>query len=74
LPKNTAEIVVIRPTHNQRVDYSSKKRPFLVAQLCCSNIPFLLEAAAVLATFAPHSHNVSMLMGITHLPPTCNAK
>ncbi|CSC55275.1 Uncharacterised protein [Vibrio cholerae] len=30
-----------------------KKRPFPVAQLCCSNIPFLLEAAAVLATFAP---------------------
>ncbi|PAS42383.1 hypothetical protein CGT68_03220 [Vibrio cholerae] len=33
-----------------------KKRPFPVAQLCCSNIPFLLEAAAVLATFAPPIH------------------
>ncbi|PVX18982.1 hypothetical protein DD564_14905, partial [Vibrio cholerae O1 biovar El Tor] len=30
-----------------------KKRPLQVAQLCCPKIPLLLEAAAVLATFAP---------------------
>ncbi|OXX73000.1 hypothetical protein B9J87_07075 [Vibrio sp. V19_P1S1T109] len=32
-------------------------------------IPFLLEAAAVLATFV-----CLCLLGLTHLPPTCNSK
>ncbi|HAD43955.1 MAG TPA: hypothetical protein DCF97_12655 [Plesiomonas shigelloides] len=42
-------------------------------------IPFLLEAAAVLATFV-HSNHISLHIaclcswGFTHLPPTCNFK
>jgi len=40
-----------------------------------SNIPFLLEVAAVLATFAHPNHIVCLCSwGLTHLPPTCNSK
>ncbi|PWY33235.1 hypothetical protein VV86_14935 [Vibrio vulnificus] len=41
--------------------------------LCC--IPFLLEAAAVLAAFV-HPNHIAYLCswGFTHLPPTCNFK
>ncbi|AVQ87371.1 hypothetical protein C7R88_08760 [Plesiomonas shigelloides] len=36
-------------------------------------IPFLLEAAAVLATFVHPNHIVCLCSwGFTHLPPTCN--
>ncbi|RBM25546.1 hypothetical protein DLR59_14695 [Vibrio tarriae] len=39
------------------------------------NIPFLLEAAAVLATFVHPNHIVYLCSwGLTHLPPTCNSK
>ncbi|RBM24811.1 hypothetical protein DLR59_17820 [Vibrio tarriae] len=39
------------------------------------NIPFLLEAAAVLATFVHLNHIVYLRSwGLTHLPPTCNSK
>ncbi|MVC38117.1 hypothetical protein C1Y48_15040 [Vibrio cholerae] len=38
-------------------------------------IPFLLEAAAVLATFAHPNHIVYLCSwGFTLLPPTCNSK
>ncbi|PAS31198.1 hypothetical protein CGT71_06335 [Vibrio cholerae] len=38
-------------------------------------IPFLLEAAAVLATFVHPNHIVYLCSwGLTHLPPTCNSK
>ncbi|OXX37735.1 hypothetical protein B9J90_05205 [Vibrio sp. V09_P4A23P171] len=38
-------------------------------------IPFLLEAAAVLATFVHPNHIVCLCSwGLTHLPPTCNSK
>ncbi|CAH8190754.1 hypothetical protein VAE151_630214 [Vibrio aestuarianus] len=38
-------------------------------------IPFLLEGAAVLATFAHPNHIVYLCSwGFTHLPPTCNSK
>ncbi|HAD42387.1 MAG TPA: hypothetical protein DCF97_04590 [Plesiomonas shigelloides] len=38
-------------------------------------IPFLLEAAAVLATFVHPNHIVYLCSwGFTHLPPTCNFK
>ncbi|AUJ36712.1 hypothetical protein CJ424_02565 [Vibrio vulnificus] len=38
-------------------------------------IPFLLEAAAVLAAFV-HPNHIAYLCswGFTHLPPTCNFK
>ncbi|OZT83532.1 hypothetical protein CIK04_17690 [Vibrio sp. 03_296] len=38
-------------------------------------IPFLLEAAAVLAAFV-HPNHIAYLCswGFTHLPPTCNSK
>ncbi|TLE24118.1 hypothetical protein D2924_04955 [Vibrio cholerae] len=40
-----------------------------------SCIPFLLEAAAVLATFVHPNHIVYLCSwGGTHLPPTCNSK
>ncbi|PAS01562.1 hypothetical protein CGT73_08945 [Vibrio cholerae] len=40
-----------------------------------SAIPFLLEAAAVLATFAHPNHIVYLCSwGFTLLPPTCNSK
>ncbi|ASU21916.1 hypothetical protein CCZ37_04615 [Vibrio qinghaiensis] len=39
------------------------------------SIPFLLEAAAVLATFVHPNHIVCLCSwGLTHLPPTCNSK
>ncbi len=40
------------------------------------NIPFQLEAAAVLATFVywHASPAQSCSWGFTHLPPTCNSK
>ncbi|MBF4335775.1 hypothetical protein EAY42_11085 [Vibrio anguillarum] len=39
------------------------------------NIPFLLEAAAVLATFVHPNHIVCLCSwGLTHLPSTCNSK
>ncbi|ORP95939.1 hypothetical protein B8U03_14800 [Vibrio cholerae] len=38
-------------------------------------IPFLLEAAAVLATLVHPNHIVCLCSwGFTHLPPTCNSK
>ncbi|ASK54918.1 hypothetical protein CEQ48_08980 [Vibrio tarriae] len=39
------------------------------------DIPFLLEAAAVLAAFV-HPNHIAYLCswGFTHLPPTCNFK
>ncbi|RBM28266.1 hypothetical protein DLR60_16465 [Vibrio tarriae] len=38
-------------------------------------IPFLLEVAAVLATFVHPNHIVYLCSwGFTHLPPTCNSK
>ncbi|MCD1206993.1 hypothetical protein B4939_10950 [Vibrio cholerae] len=38
-------------------------------------IPFLLEAAAVLATFVHPNYIVCLCSwGFTHLPPTCNSK
>ncbi|AVQ86551.1 hypothetical protein C7R88_04045 [Plesiomonas shigelloides] len=38
-------------------------------------IPFLLEAAAVLATFVHPNYIVCLCSwGFTHLPPTCNFK
>ncbi|MCD1220156.1 hypothetical protein DD565_16805 [Vibrio cholerae] len=38
-------------------------------------IPFLLEAAGVLATFAHPNHIVYLCSwGFTLLPPTCNSK
>ncbi|ASU23268.1 hypothetical protein CCZ37_12020 [Vibrio qinghaiensis] len=38
-------------------------------------MPFLLEAAAVLATFVHPNHIVCLCSwGLTHLPPTCNSK
>ncbi|RBM50921.1 hypothetical protein DLR69_16385 [Vibrio paracholerae] len=38
-------------------------------------IPFLLEVAAVLATFVHPNHIVYLCSwGLTHLPPTCNSK
>ncbi|PVU66416.1 hypothetical protein C9E85_08150 [Plesiomonas shigelloides] len=38
-------------------------------------IPFLLEVAAVLATFIHPNHIVCLCSwGFTHLPPTCNSK
>ncbi|CSB04211.1 Uncharacterised protein [Vibrio cholerae] len=38
-------------------------------------IPFLLEAAAVLATFVHSNHRVYLCSwGLIHLPPTCNSK
>ncbi|MCO4751463.1 hypothetical protein DK128_09995 [Vibrio cholerae O1 biovar El Tor] len=38
-------------------------------------MPFLLEAAAVLAAFAHPNHIVCLCSwGFTHLPPTCNSK
>ena len=38
-------------------------------------IPFLLEAAGVLATFVRPNHIVYLCSwGLTHLPPTCNSK
>ncbi|PAR20423.1 hypothetical protein CGT98_12845 [Vibrio metoecus] len=38
-------------------------------------IPFLLEAAGVLATFVHPNHIVYLCSwGLTHLPPTCNSK
>ncbi|MCD1217962.1 hypothetical protein D3A86_04700 [Vibrio cholerae] len=38
-------------------------------------IPFLLEAAVVLATFVHPNHIVYLCSwGLTHLPPTCNSK
>ncbi|PAR84780.1 hypothetical protein CGT85_02170 [Vibrio cholerae] len=41
----------------------------------CSVISFLLEAAAVLATFAHPNHIVYLCSwGFTLLPPTCNSK
>ncbi|PUA72877.1 hypothetical protein DB317_03565 [Vibrio cholerae] len=39
------------------------------------DIPFLLEAAGVLATFVHPNHIVCLCSwGFTHLPPTCNSK
>lgn len=39
------------------------------------SIPFLLEAAAVLAAFAPPNHIVYLCSrGFAHLPPSCNFK
>ncbi len=39
------------------------------------DIPFLLEAAAVLAAFVHPNHIVYLCSwGFTHLPPTCNFK
>ncbi|TRN17362.1 hypothetical protein DM586_00060 [Vibrio fluvialis] len=40
-----------------------------------ATIPFLLEAAAVLAAFI-HPNHIAYLCswGLTHLPPTCNSK
>ncbi|PNM50421.1 hypothetical protein DLR66_01375 [Vibrio paracholerae] len=39
------------------------------------SIPFLLDAAAVLATFVYPNHIVYLCSwGGTHLPPTCNSK
>ncbi|CSB31947.1 Uncharacterised protein [Vibrio cholerae] len=39
------------------------------------DIPFLLEAAAVWATFVHPNHIVYLCSwGLTHLPPTCNSK
>ncbi|RBM37165.1 hypothetical protein DLR63_13130 [Vibrio tarriae] len=39
------------------------------------HIPFLLEVAAVLATFVHPNHIVYLCSwGFTHLPPTCNSK
>ncbi|MBO1402524.1 hypothetical protein BVJ64_03290 [Vibrio cholerae] len=39
------------------------------------DISFLLEAAAVLATFVHPNHIVCLCSwGLTHLPPTCNSK
>ncbi|POC44262.1 hypothetical protein D8T43_20395 [Vibrio vulnificus] len=38
-------------------------------------MPFLLEAAAVLAAFVHPNHIVYLCSwGFTHLPPTCNFK
>ena len=38
-------------------------------------IPFLLEAAGVLATFVHPNHIVSLCSWVlTHLPPTCNSE
>ncbi|PXA73625.1 hypothetical protein DMC15_06125 [Vibrio sp. 11986-1-5] len=38
-------------------------------------MPFLLEAAGVLATFVRPNHIVYLCSwGLTHLPPTCNSK
>ncbi|PVU67398.1 hypothetical protein C9E85_02470 [Plesiomonas shigelloides] len=40
-----------------------------------SCIPFPLESAAVLATFAHPNHIVCLCSwGFTHVPPTCNSK
>ncbi len=40
-----------------------------------ADIPFLLEVAAVLATFVHPNHIVYLCSwGFTHLPPTCNSK
>ncbi|PVU65980.1 hypothetical protein C9E85_09790 [Plesiomonas shigelloides] len=40
-----------------------------------ANIPFLLEAAAVLTTFVHPNHIVRLCSwGFTHWPPTCNVK
>ncbi|MCD1196241.1 hypothetical protein B4950_00815 [Vibrio cholerae] len=39
------------------------------------HIPFLLEVAAVLATFVHPNHIVCLCSwGVTHLLPTCNSK
>ncbi|MVB35757.1 hypothetical protein D6V22_00780 [Vibrio cholerae] len=47
-----------------------------ITQRSVSNfIPFLLEVAAVLATFVHPNHIVCLcLWGFTYLPPTCNSK
>ncbi|MBO1390780.1 hypothetical protein BVJ62_00450 [Vibrio cholerae] len=38
-------------------------------------MPFLLEAAAVLATFVHPNHIVCLCSwGLTYLPPSCNSK
>ena len=44
------------------------------AKFCAiRSIPFLLEAAAVLATFVHPNHIVCLCSwGFTHVPPTCN--
>ncbi|TLE29155.1 hypothetical protein D2925_16660 [Vibrio cholerae] len=54
---------------------------FIMKWLCLAysalsfSMPFLLEAAAVLATFLHPNHIVCLCSwGFTYLPPTCNSK